>query len=127
MNPRVVLYTPDFEPITVITLPPFALAYLQEHHTVRLAAPIPCDFVASSEDISRHWERMQMHIVEIRAERLVRQGKEHLMLFTKDETAAMLLRADFLPGQRREVQEMEREQYARGFMDALTAACRGMR
>jgi len=122
MNPRVVLYTYDFEPITVVTLPPVALSYLQAHHNVNVHVPAPVRFARPDEPI---WDEMRLHIVHIHAEVLVRNGRQHLMLFTRDETAAMQLRADFLPGQRKEVHEAEREQYCRGFMDALTLACGG--
>lgn len=122
MNPRVVLYAQDFEPITVITLPPFALSYLQKHHNVRLAVSPPARLVQRHEPLL---DDMRAYIVEIHAECLVRRGQEHLMLFTNDETAAMMLRADLLPGQRREVKDREREQYSRGFMDALALACGG--
>jgi hypothetical protein len=57
--------------------------------------------------------------VAIFGERLRRREHETLMLFTGDEENALLLRAEFLPGQRGEVRNRERGAFAAGFLRAL--------
>lgn len=61
-----------------------------------------------------------MRRVVITAERLVRNGHETLMLFTGDEESALLLKADFLPGQRAAVQGLQRRSFAAGVLATLT-------
>lgn len=117
---RVVLYADDMEPITVIDLPPFLWNMLKQRRRVQVAAPMPITYAAltsaptMSDDV--------MRIVEIRAEVLTRNKREHMMLFTNDEVTALMLRSELLPGQRRDAQEQERDQYAQGFMRGLSIA-----
>ena len=116
---RVVLYTEDFEPITVIDLPEFAAQYLEMYGRVSLSVPtkpmcIPCySKIVPMEDVG-------IMRVDITAEKIRFHNNEHLMLFTKSEEAALLLKSSFLPGQRSELQEAEKKAFANGFMDALT-------
>lgn len=58
-------------------------------------------------------------LVSIRGERIRRFEHETLMLFTEDEETALLLRAEFLPGQRATLQDKERRAFAKGFLKAL--------
>lgn len=113
---RVVLYAEDFEPITVLELPPVARHYLEFHGRVRLA-------VMEEPKLSSVYEapvKNYIHEVDIWAERLVMRGKTHLMLFTHDEVQALQLKAAFLPGQRSRLAEAESKAFARGFLHALT-------
>lgn len=119
---RAVLYAEDMEPITVIELSELAQHYLKERLFVRVAVMLPpmLSVLAATQkpEIDSH-----LKIVNITAEILIRRGNEHMMLFTKDEESAMLLKCAFLPGQSRGLQEREREAFAKGVLYALERAC----
>ena len=114
---RVVLYAHDMEPITVIDLPALAERYLNERGTVRLAVQLPMmlSFMAAQQAPVRDYCKT----VTIFSERFIRRGCEHMMLFTRDEESALLLKCAFLPGQQAGLQEHERDAFARGFLGAL--------
>ena len=118
---RVVLYADDMEPITVIDLPEMAEGYLNKRGMVRLAVMLPPTLSVLAAQYPP--ERDGMKTVEIFAERIVRRGREHMMLFTRDEESALLLKCAFLPGQQAGLQERERDAFARGFLKALAAVC----
>ena len=115
---RVVLYADDMEPITVIDLPEFAERYLAERGMVRLAVQMP---MMLSFLMAQQAPGIEdgLRTVTIFSERLMRHGREHMMLFTRDEESALLLKCAFLPGQQAGLQERERAAFARGFIDAL--------
>lgn len=114
---RVVLYADDMDPITVIELPAMAERYLNERGMVRLAVMLP---PMLSVLAAQHPPALGgLKTVEIFAERFIRHGREHMMLFTRDEESALLLKCAFLPGQQAGLQERERMSFARGFLDAL--------
>jgi len=114
---RVVLYADDMEPITVIDLPAMAEGYLNETGMVRLAVKLPPMLsVMAAQQAPVH---DVLKTVTIFAERFVRRGREHTMLFTRDEESALLLKCAFLPGQQSGLQERERAAFAHGFLDAL--------
>lgn len=116
---RTVLYTEDFEPITVIELQPWAWDFLREHRSVRLAVFRPVEARANpdAENVPRH--DMSSWIVHITADVLVRGKHTTMMLFTRDEKAALLLKSELLPGQHRDVQDREKTAFAKGFLHAL--------
>ena len=117
---RVVLYTHDVEPITILELSAWAYEFLRKHRTVRLPvvqAPRMCVLNAGSPPPdSEH----SLCLVEITAETLRRNGETHMMLFTHHEEQALLLKAAFLPGQRHQLREQERKAFAEGFLYALS-------
>lgn len=119
---RTVLYADDMEPITVIDLSHGVLQFLREQGHVRLPVPMPVQL--SARPTPQTPTMADIKIVTIFAERLIRKGQEHLMLFTHDEESARLLKCAFLPGQQAGLQEREREAFAKGFLDALIRACR---
>jgi len=114
---RVVLYADDMEPITVIDLPPMATRYLNERGMVRLAVQLPPMLSVLAAQQAPMLDDCKT--VTIFAERLVRHSREHMMLFTRDDESALLLKSAFLPGQQAEFQERERTAFARGFLEAL--------
>ncbi len=116
---EVVLYTDDMEPITVIDLPHVLCDMLKDGQMIRVAAPIPISYAALT---SHDFMEVEMKVASIWAERMRRKGRDHLFLFTRDEEIALSLKAAFLPGQRREVQD----EYKRGLVEGLVAALRGM-
>lgn len=115
---RAVLYATDLEPITVLSLEPWAIDYLRRWGIVRLhvipqiaAPPPPLD--------DAHME-ITMQTVTLRAERLRRGRHETMMLFTDDDESALLLKAAFLPGQTRVLRDREAAAFAEGFLHAMT-------
>lgn len=119
---RAVLYAYDFEPITILELPPWAVAHLRQHQFVRL--PVLVDIKPPIE----HGPGDQItilppnfHTVTIEAQPLARAGyaATGLMLFTRDEVSALLLKAAFLPGQQAALKHIRHEAFAQGFLDAL--------
>ncbi|HJV52810.1 MAG TPA: hypothetical protein VJ652_15185 [Noviherbaspirillum sp.] len=112
---RTVLYTDDMEPITVLELTGFAENYLDFHGEVTLPVIPPPSTMAREMTPTE----LSFKTVRIRAERFIRNGERHMLLFTADEESALLLEAAFLPGQRRALQDSERRAFARGFLDAL--------
>ena len=116
-----VLYTNDFEPITVLSLQRSAVRMLEDHGRISLAVLTPPSPQANGPPVGRPaWDEMcSVRYVSIFAEKLCRRGKTTMMLFTDDEEAALLLKAAFLPGQTRAVNDREMAGFGRGFLAAL--------
>jgi hypothetical protein len=113
---RVVLYAHDMEPITILELSSWACDYLQERSEVMLPVMRPITSHVYDPTLpleARFWR------VHITAEKLHRNGEAHTMLFTHNEEEALLLKAAFLPGQQWALKDIRREEFAKGFMDAL--------
>lgn len=105
---NVVLYTEDFEPITVFDLPvnPDHIArYMGSHFRVPIVEPIRyqtpgCPMPAELEEYET---------LTIRLERLHwLRGQKKWVLIAEDEVLALKLRAAWLPGQQRQVNEYRR-------------------
>ena len=109
---QAVLYTHQLEPITVVDIPMWLWERLAQGQTISLAAREPVSF----EDSPCY---RPIRKVDIFGELMRRRGHETLMLFTSDEENALLLKSEFLPGQRGELQLRERSAFAKGFMKAL--------
>lgn len=112
---QAVLYTHALEPITVVDIPMWLWDRLWSGQTIRLAVPEAPKFVHSYNPPIDY----NIRIVEIFGERIRRREHEALMLFTADEENALRLQADFLAGQRGEVQRREKGAFAKGFLEAL--------
>ena len=111
-----VLYTHQLEPITVVDIPMFLWDRLAKGETIVLAVQEPfkpTPYTGGPIDAA------PCRRVAIFGERIRRREHETLMLFTADEENALLLRAEFLPGQRGEVRNRERGAFAAGFLRAL--------
>ena len=115
---RAVLYTHDFEPITVIELPPVVRDYLARFGMAQLEvlSMPPIEFNHPLEAV-----RCSVKTVRLIAEPVRRGSHGHLMLFTADEENALLLKSAFLPGQRHEVLSERADAFAQGFMKAIRA------
>lgn len=119
MSTNVVLYADeDFEPITIIKLQDHTINYLKRYKLVRL-------FLMKLPPISYKIECMPVSIQDlitltIKAEIVIRNEKEHIILFTGDEESALLLRCIFLPGQQAELQERDRKAFEQRVLHALT-------
>lgn len=112
---NIVLYADDMEPITVIRAPFSAKQIDLMGGRFRVAVYPPVTIAASPAD----WDECSILTVEIWIERFVRKGVTHLLFFTHDEEAVLLLRSEPLPGQRKEFQEDYQRGFAAGFIAAL--------
>ena len=104
---NVVLYTNDFEPITVLDLPMWLLEQMEKVGYVRVAVqePLTSMLEKSPEALS---EICMPKIVTIRCEKLRwRDGSTKPILVTPDEELALMLKPEWLPGQRQAVQSMQ--------------------
>lgn len=110
-----VLYTHQLEPITVVDIPMWLWERLAQGQSIRLAVMEQPSLVACDAPPTYSPPKM----VEIFGERIRRREHETLMLFTADEENALLLKAEFLPGQRGELRNRERGAFAAGFLKAL--------
>lgn len=120
---RVVLYAEDMEPITVLELSAWVVQHLERHRTVRIPVLLPPMTLAGDGTLPTHPQSFP--VVDIFAERLAHHGRNSLILFTRSEENALLLKCAFLPGQEAGLQEREREHFAKGFLSALNLACGG--
>jgi hypothetical protein len=101
---NVVLYTQDFEAITVLDLPVWLLERLEQQGSVRVAVLRPVQFMPPDKNI-------QVGMVEgpetvtIYCEKLRwKDGSIKPILITYDEELALTLRPHWLPGQQASVQ-----------------------
>jgi hypothetical protein len=104
---NVVLYTNDFEPITVLDLPMWLLEQMEKVGYVRVAVQEPLTSILekSPEALS---EICMPKVVTIRCEKLRwRDGSTKPILITPDEELALMLKPEWLPGQRQAVQSMQ--------------------
>ena len=100
---NVVLYTEDFEPITVLNLPLWLLEQLEKQGAVRVAVMRPIQLTPSTGIPVGSVEGNQ--VVTIYCEKLRwKDGTTKPILITRDEELALTLRPEWLPGQRAAVQ-----------------------
>lgn len=123
INFRTVLYTYDLEPITVLELSAAAKQHLERYGQVILPVPEEPRLNWVCAD---HPATLNIRQVAIYAERFVRNGKESFLLFTRDDENALLLKAAFLPGQQKHVQDERAEAFAKGFLKAVRAIGNGL-
>ena len=103
---NVILYTTDFEPITVVDLPMWMLEHVERYGGCKVAIkrPVTADFI----------ERVAVGTIEgpecvtiQQANLRWHDGTIKPILVTKDEELALTLKPEWLPGQRLQVQNME--------------------
>lgn len=100
---NVVLYTENFEPITVLDLPLWLLEQLEKQGAVRVAVMRPIQLTPSTGIPVGSVEGNQ--VVTIYCEKLRwKDGTTKPILITRDEELALTLRPEWLPGQRAAVQ-----------------------
>lgn len=106
---NVVLYTNDFEPITVLDLPMWLLDQLERQGAIRVAVQDSVRVNIAKESWSEPWMVPNLKTVTIYCERLRwRDGTTKPVLITPDEELALTLRPEWLPGQRQRVQSYEK-------------------
>lgn len=121
---RAVLYADsDMEPITVIDIPDWAAKMLRQGRIVRFHVEPKISYIPVNYDAHRIPDCIELKIVEVWGEPLVRNGCSTLMLFTRDDELALRLRSELLPGQR----GLDAIEYKKGFSDGLLAALGAMR
>jgi hypothetical protein len=116
---NVVLYTQDFEPITVLELPQWLLEQLERQGQVRVAVLRPLQVgtqvavgsVEGPEVVTIYCERLQW-----------KDGTVKPILITHDEELALTLKPEWLPGQRQRVQSYQAA--IRVLTDSLVKAMR---
>lgn len=103
---NIVLYTHDFEPITVINLPMWLLETLEREGAVKVAVkrPLTHDFIEQVAVGSV--EGPETVTIEAKRLRWV-DGCVKPIYVTKDEVLALTLRPEWLPGQVLQVQNMQ--------------------
>lgn len=97
---NVVLYTDDFEPITIINLPVWLLDQMEKVGYVRVAVQEPLTNVLAKtpEELGQF---LQPKVVNIRCEKMRwKDGTTKPVLITPDEELALMLKPEWLPGQR---------------------------
>lgn len=115
---RTVIYTRDFEPITIIDLPMWAIDQLHQRRTLWVEVMLPPRWTATLESIKP----------EILAVCLTAQRLRWIDMTTKyvivapDETAALKLKPSWLPGQQGQINAYE--DVARSLAAALVKALR---
>ena len=112
---RVVIYAMDFEPITIVELPGFAIDHIEKYGRVS----IPVQSSPSLVPSIGHIDDVPFKVVRIQAEKFRYHNYVQFMLFTPDEESAMLLKASFLPGQQATLQQRELNAFAAGFLAAI--------
>lgn len=110
----VLYYDEDFEPITVIDVPQWAMDMLRDGAVVRFVPVPPMTSVLGSPPPDLTYE-----VVHVFAEHLRRKNRETMMLFTRNDTWALRLRSTPLPGQRGDMQHRMREAFLTGFLAGL--------
>jgi len=116
---NVVLYTQDFEPITVLDLPLWLLEQMERQGAVRVAVQQPLKVTAPEGPIDFE----PPPIVTIYCERLRwKDGTVKPVLITNDDELALALRPAWLPGQNASIQSYKA--VIRGLTDQLVKAMR---
>lgn len=103
---NVVVYTRDFEPITIIDLPMWALehgARLGSVNVALLEEIKPREYVRSKEPIESVARKVRLEFMSLRL-----PDKHTWFIVTDDEEVALLLKPSWLPGQRRAVNKYEK-------------------
>ena len=96
---NVVLYTENFEPITILDLPVWLLEQLEKQGAVRVAVLRPLQFKDYDSSIAVGSVEGNQ-VVTIYCERLRwKDGTVKPVLVTYDEELALMLRPEWLPGQ----------------------------
>lgn len=103
---NIVLYTHDFEPITVIDLPMWLLDALEREGSAKVAVkrPLTQDFIERVAVGSV--EGPETVTIEVRKLRWI-DGTIKPIYVTKDEVLALTLRPQWLPGQVLQVQNFQ--------------------
>jgi hypothetical protein len=101
---RTVIYTHDMEPITVVDIQPLALNLLSTKGKAMIEMPRPGG---------------KIEPLTLTAETVERQGKLHMLVFTEQESLAMLLPCTFLSGQTKSLSDARNNAFTNGIIHAF--------
>lgn len=115
---RVVLYTKDFEPITVLDIPLWLLDQLEKQGAIKIAIAPTLQSVAEAlqQDIPPLPETIDIYCRKLRWE----DGTLKTILVTGDDVLALALRPEWLPGQQQAINWYQRT--IMGLVDQLQKA-----
>lgn len=94
---NVVLYTRDFEPITVLDLPLWLVEQMERQGKVRVAVQEPQQWMTQAE--APNTVQPKTVILECLRIRWL-DGTQKTIIVTQDDELALALKPDWLPGQR---------------------------
>jgi hypothetical protein len=99
---RVVLYTQDFEPVTVLELPLYILEEMERHGGARIAVVKPFENSEGEVDESllNETNTLDLELHKLRWQ----DGTVRTILTTSNDELALTLRPDWLPGQVQAIQ-----------------------
>jgi hypothetical protein len=122
---NVVLYTRDFEPITVIDLPMWAIEHAMRQQFVHVAHIEEPQFLRFTDQID-DTAKLRFVTLEFHELRLPRDRSMYLVTVDDEETA-LLLRPAWLPGQRAKINQYERnnKRLASMLLDVLSRGIGG--
>ena len=114
---QTVIYTEQMEPICVINMKTEWYDYLEKARNIRFAVSKPFNF-KYPEDATVF---IKPDMVEVIPHMIIRPDlrAKYLMLTTPNETEALLMESEFMPGQTRRLNEEKRKAFMKGFMSAL--------
>lgn len=103
---RVVLYTRDFEPITVLDLPVWLLEQLEKQGAIRIAVAPTLKSIAEAlnQELPPMPEVIDIYCRKLRWE----DDTLKTILITNNDELALALRPDWLPGQQQAVNWYQR-------------------
>ena len=98
---NIVLYTKDFEPITVLDLPVWLIEQMEKQGRVRVAVQEPVQWMTPTEPVNNAPQTRTV-ILECMKLRWL-DGTQKTIIVTQDDELALALKPDWLPGQRAQV------------------------
>lgn len=113
---RIVIYATDLEPITVVELSAGTVDFIKRTGEIRLVVMPPA---ATGPGGAAPTLGGNGVIIQLYAEIIRFAQGDIVMLFTRQEEAALRLKAAFLPGQYGAVQRREAEAFRHGVISAL--------
>jgi len=110
-----VIYTNDFEPITVIDLPIEIINQMKKERFFRWRVPV-MEPVRTTPHDGTEPIRPHLRIVCLHAEHVLRRcGNQAMVIMTNDEESALLLTSSCLPGQ----VTTFKDEFQKGFISAI--------
>lgn len=126
---RVVIYTEEMEPITIIDLPLDLLRMGYERRYVRVPVPTPVPISLNCNKAYPKIDDIQFYVVELQFDLLVTIGKfgkrvESWIITTGDKVQALRLKPSWLPGQQAEINRYN--ETINVLTEALVSALKGI-
>lgn len=113
--PTAVIYSKDFEPISVIPMNDEMYGYFTKYEIVRFPIQAPI----SVEDISEPPKPGPLLYAEISAMKVYSTDGMRLLLVARNDETALLMRNTFLPGQTKELNFIKTQAFYQGMVKAI--------